>query len=109
MNEEILSGLRGAIDRGFNLEESAQSFINAGYNPSEVKEAASVISRGFSPLPTSIREAEVPKEEAPKPKLSSRMKWVLIVLAILLVLGATISFLLFRNQFLGLVIDPFFP
>lgn len=109
MNEEILSGLRGAVDRGFSLGDSAQSFINAGYNPSEVREAASLLSRGFSPLPVQVKEAEVPKEEAPKPTLSPRVKWILIVLAILVVLGITISFLLFRNQFLGLVIDPFFP
>ncbi|HLF53884.1 MAG TPA: hypothetical protein VI544_01780, partial [Candidatus Nanoarchaeia archaeon] len=68
MNEEILSGLKGATERGFNLDESAQSFINAGYNPSEVKEAVSFISRGFSPLPKSLKEATIPKDENSKPK-----------------------------------------
>lgn len=108
MNEEIVSGLRGAVDRGFKLEESAQSFINAGYNPSDVKEAVSLISRGFSPLPSQVKESVVAKEE-PKLNPSSKLKWILIIIAILLVLGVAISFLLFKNQFLGLVIDPFFP
>ncbi len=108
MNEEILAGLKGAIDRGFKLEESIQSFINAGYNPSEVREAASVISKGFSPLPSSAKETTSKKEE-PKSKLSSKTKWILIILTVLIVLGLTMGFLLFRNQLLGLVIDPFFP
>ena len=108
MNEEILSGLRGAIERGFKLEESAQSFINSGYNPSEVKEAVSLISRGYSPLPTALKEDTMSKEVS-KQQSSSRIKWVLIILAIIVVLGVTISLLLFKDKFLGAVIDPIFP
>ena len=63
MNEEILSGLKMALERGFNLEESIQSFINAGYNESEVRESASFLSKGFSPLPSVQKEVAVPKEE----------------------------------------------
>ena len=41
MRDEIQSGIRNAIERGSTLEEAIQSFISAGYNPVEVKEAAS--------------------------------------------------------------------
>ena len=109
MNEEILSGLKGALERGFKLEDSVQSFINAGYNPAEVREAEALLSRGFSPLPSSTKEEAAMKEEAPKQKMSSRMKWILVILAALIALGIAIAFLLFRNQLLGLVIDPYFP
>lgn len=40
MRDEIQSGIRNAIERGSTLEEAIQSFISAGYNPVEVKEAA---------------------------------------------------------------------
>lgn len=109
MNEEILSGLKGATERGFKLEESAQSFINAGYDLSEVREAVSLISRGFSPLPKSLKETTIPKDENTKPKASSKTKWVITILIILVVLGITISMLLFRDKFIGAVIDPIFP
>lgn len=108
MNEEILAGLKGAVSRGFKLEESMQSFINAGYTPAEVKEAASLISKGFSPLPSSTKEPSISKDEI-KPKSSSKMKWILIILLALTVLGLAISFLLLRDKILGMVIDPFFP
>ena len=63
MNEEILSGLKIALERGFQLDESVQSFINAGYNASEVKESASFLSKGFSPLPSLPKEEVISKEE----------------------------------------------
>ena len=40
MREDIVRGLKNAIERGEPLEKAVQSFINAGYNPVEVKQAA---------------------------------------------------------------------
>jgi len=40
MREDILRGLKNAIERGEPLEKAVQSFISAGYNPVEVKQAA---------------------------------------------------------------------
>ncbi|MFH1802141.1 MAG: hypothetical protein ABH864_01680 [archaeon] len=48
MRDEIIAGLRNAVARGQNLEQAAQSFINAGYNPQEVKAAYQVLSSGAS-------------------------------------------------------------
>lgn len=122
MNEEILSGLKAAKERGVQLEEAAQSFINAGYNQSEVKEVLSFLSRGFSPLPTAPKESTVslvPKEapfasiqpghQAPtqKPK-TSKMTWIILILVALILLGVLIPLLLFKDQFLG-VVDKIFP
>lgn len=106
MNDEILSGLKNARERGFSLEESVQSFLNAGYNPAEVKEAASFLSKGFSPLPMTLKETTVsstPKsEEEQKPK-SSRMKWIIIILIALVIVALTISLLFFKDIFLGII------
>ncbi len=46
MKEELASGLKNAIERGASLEQAIQSFLNAGYNPTEVSEAARLISSG---------------------------------------------------------------
>lgn len=48
MRDEIVAGLKNAVARGQTLEQAAQSFINAGYNPQEVKAAYQVLSTGAS-------------------------------------------------------------
>ena len=101
MNEEILAGIKNAMVHGFSIEEAANSFINAGNNPSEVKEVVYFITKGISPLPSLSRTTEtaVQKEMTTqkvvtpvKPQASERLKWILIILAVLAVLGIVLSF-----------------
>lgn len=50
--EEILSGIKNAISRGSSIDQAAQSFINAGYNPQEVQQAKEELSSGnYSTMP----------------------------------------------------------
>jgi hypothetical protein len=37
VNEEILGGIKNAMERGSSFEQAVQSFINAGYNQNEVQ------------------------------------------------------------------------
>lgn len=46
MKEELLTGLKNAIERGQSLEKAIQTLISAGYNSSEVHEAAESINAG---------------------------------------------------------------
>ncbi|MDO8459719.1 MAG: hypothetical protein Q7S74_01285 [Nanoarchaeota archaeon] len=46
MRDEIVAGIKNAVDRGSSVEEAAQSFVNAGYNPQEVLEATQFILGG---------------------------------------------------------------
>lgn len=50
MREDILRGLKNAIERGEPLEKAVQSFINAGYNPIEVKQAAQSLIGGATAI-----------------------------------------------------------
>jgi len=100
MNEEILAGIKNALAHGFPLEEAANSFVNAGNNPQEVKEVVSFLSRGILPLPsltktteTTVKQ-EIEEQKPKKPETSKRLKWILIILATLVVLGVILSFLL---------------
>ncbi|MEK6898483.1 MAG: hypothetical protein AABW79_00105 [Nanoarchaeota archaeon] len=43
MREDILGGLKNALERGSSLEEAIRSFTNAGYIEKEVREAATFI------------------------------------------------------------------
>jgi len=112
MNEEILAGIKTALAHGFPIEEAANSFVNAGNNPSDVKEVVSFISKGISPLPSLLKATEtaVQKEmlTPPKPKSSGRLKLILIILTSLIILAIILSFLLFKDKMLG-VIDQIFP
>ena len=50
MRDEIVGGLRNALDRGESLEQAMQSFINAGYSPLEVREAVKVLPASATSL-----------------------------------------------------------
>jgi len=60
MRDEIVAGLKNALARGQKLEQAAQSFINAGYNPQEVKAAYHVLSSGVSS--TVVNAGTLPKQ-----------------------------------------------
>lgn len=115
MNEEILAGMKSAIAHGFSPEEAVASFINAGNNPQEVNEVKSFISREIPSLPSlsktteTIVQQEITEQKAAKPGASKRMKLILLILITLILVGLSLSFLLFREKFIGFVIDPIFP
>ncbi len=62
MKDEIFYGLKNALDRGQSLKTAVQSFINAGYNPVEVREAGKMLS-GESAQITEPTELDVPAQE----------------------------------------------
>ena len=46
VREDIVAGLRNAIERGYSLEQAKQSFVSAGYPRAEVEEAAHFVYAG---------------------------------------------------------------
>lgn len=55
MKDEIQAGIKNAIERGYTIDEAIQSFISAGYNPVEVKEAASTIDSNIIPIINQVK------------------------------------------------------
>lgn len=99
--EDIIGGLRNAIERGESLESAMQSFVNAGYNANEVKEAAQ--SMGFGVGGTTIVNSPSPEapdnkivgsiQNAPARKLNKKVIALIVILMILaIVLGVTLLF-----------------
>ncbi len=43
VNEEILSGLKNALERGESLKKAMMTFFNSGYKKEEISEAAKVL------------------------------------------------------------------
>jgi len=50
MREDIVAGIKNALDRGVPLERAVQSFLNAGYNPIEVRQAAESLTEGATSI-----------------------------------------------------------
>jgi len=44
MNDEILGGLKAALERGQSLKSSMNSFLNSGYSRAEIEEAARALA-----------------------------------------------------------------
>lgn len=95
MEKEIVGGIKNALDRGESLEKAKQSFVNAGYEKSEVEKAAQGLStfsdiqqptasKKKTPLPT-IKDSKVKKP-------SKKLKIILFSLGIifLILLGLVI-------------------
>ena len=94
MKEEIVDGLRNAIEHGSSLEKAKDSFTNAGYNRYEVDAAARIVSSGggASRIISNDGEStdEIPRETEIEKK-DDEKKWLLIILivvALLVLLGA---------------------
>ncbi|MEI6849525.1 MAG: hypothetical protein WCK29_00655 [archaeon] len=58
MRDEIQAGLKNALERGDTLDQAVQSFISAGYNPVEVKEAANSLNSGIIPMASNINSSK---------------------------------------------------
>lgn len=107
--EDIVFGLRNAVERGFSLQSAVQSFLNAGYNPGEVNDAAREINMGVLgrmeqqktismpktstsldiPSPTQDTTIQrLPSQTEPVKKRLSPILIALIVFVVLLILGA---------------------
>ena len=110
MKNEILAGLKNAIDREQSMEQAVQSFINAGYNPQEVKEVARTLSSGASEIIYSDDETEADNYSAEKDQTSQIPKSFnnqrerkgrkilltgIIIIALLVFLGA-LAYLIFN-------------
>jgi uncharacterized membrane protein len=94
--EELIGGLKNAMERGQNLEQAKQSFANAGYGIQEVEAAVKkigIVSREMvsnypsSPTPQVNKTKMLPTQgrQASQKKL---IVILVIVISVLVLLGA---------------------
>ena len=127
--EELVAGIRQAVNKGESLKDSMMSFLNAGYLKEDIEDAARIVQgEGIDYVP---QKKEIPKEEsvekvtlteiippAPvitqkvsdyaskeKPSMSAGKKIFLIVLLIFLsFVGISIAALLiFKEKFISIL------
>ncbi len=123
VREDILWGLRNAIEKGESFEKAKQSFINAGYSREEVEEAASFINTGVLPEKED-KSLETPSSSPPSPsmspqtgqdskqvkkpkdsffnKLKRNYKIVVLLIILLILIAILILVLIFKEKIIGL-------
>ena len=114
MREDLIGGLKNALERGVPFEAAIQSFVSAGYRDADVREAARDLDTGSVYLEQAARPVAsplthplpiLPRQPAQRPLPSHPQKGTgslitVIVLAIVLVLSvaAFIASILFRES-----------
>lgn len=122
VNDEILSGLRAALERGQSLKDSMLSFFNAGYDKTEIEEAAKALvempiekpvqAQPSQPIQTSntqpltakpkqiFASGKVIQKVSGYGKRSMGNKMIIIVLALLLfmLVATLIGIFVFKND-----------
>ncbi len=107
--EELVGGLKNALDRGETLAKAQQSFISAGYKPAEVATAVQKIPTATSqigiqmvaPSETPTKPQETPAEANSLPvnpivmtgqqkTLSKKFIIILISIAVVILIGAAV-------------------
>jgi hypothetical protein len=72
VNEEIVGGLKNALDRGSSLQKAMMTFFNAGYGKKEIEEAAAVLLN-YSPVKKETTPlVPVTKEVKPEEKKENK-------------------------------------
>src|SRR3989339_978154 len=125
MIDELVAGIKNAMERGYSAEQAAQSFTNAGYNPAEVREAVNVLTRGATaiventssgpaiqqkPFPGNNQPSK-PQESAQqalqqnsllnKPAHPGRRKLIIaLVILLIILIGGLITLIVLRDSIL---------
>ena len=117
--EEIVGGLKNALERGSSLDDAVHTMINAGYSPNDVKAAANSLSKAgvstiiqpgekegkkFPALPKQPKGKVSPQKQKKleqvmvksKEKRKSKGKMILVIIlavVLLAVIGIAVSFI----------------
>lgn len=77
MKEELIGGMRNALERGETIEQAIQTFMNAGYSPNEVREAASFVAPSaaaalYGQTSPALPSSSMPSSAPAQPAASSK-------------------------------------
>lgn len=121
MKEDIIGGIKNALERGETIDKAIQTFVNAGYSPDEVRDAAAMISQGSLSVSLAMPEIKlpsappmpIPKNETqqansapmqiqinPEQKKHSNKLLIGIIIFLLVFTGALVSLMLFSDKIL---------
>jgi hypothetical protein len=74
VNEEIVGGIKNALERGDSLRDAMMSFFNAGYDRKEIEEAAAVLLH--YPIKKAETKTPVPEIKKVEPKVEHKIELI---------------------------------
>lgn len=103
--QDIIGGLKSALERGESLRQAMITFYNAGYKKEEIEEAARALHEQGETFPTTP-EKPIPEKPTqlissyePKPKKQASDKSItLLIIGLLILLVLLAGVFLFREQ-----------
>ena len=110
MREDIIGGLKNALDRGETIEQAIKTFVNAGYNLTEVRESAQYATEGtLASLTHPVEKKEIEQKkhikkletQVPNKKTKPKYKvsWkVYLLVSLLFVLIGVLTLTLFYRE-----------
>lgn len=133
MRDDLKGGIKNALDRGATLEQAIRSFINAGYNELEVKEAAEEFGGGaismISPqvqapsqkpqitqpqpvqppgqMPVRAQATTQAQPLAIKTKKGFSLKIIILIMILLILFGVLAGIIFFRGQIINFLTNLF--
>lgn len=99
--EELIGGIKNALERGESMDKAIKSFIGAGYNREEVTAAARDVSRGVSAIiqpqgkTAAGQQKQLPKTPGKKKSKAKTIIIVAIVIFLLMLVGILVLTFLF--------------
>ena len=134
MRDDIKGGIKNALDRGETLEQAIRSFVNAGYNELEVKEAAEEFGGGAISMisPQVQAPSQKPQITQPQPvqppgqipvraqattqaqplaiktkKKGFSLKIIILIMILLILFGVLVGIIFFRGQIINFLTNLF--
>lgn len=113
VRQDIVVGLRNALERGSSMEQAKQSLINAGYSTGDITEAANFLTGGLGDQPlenpetsalnqqpqSSIQKNQaIPKNQALEPKKKFPLMLVSLITILVLLLATLVASIFFRES-----------
>ena len=108
MREDILGGLKNALERGETIEEAKETFISAGYSKAEIEEAAASLEKikaskkievptiYSAALQAPSAPAATVEKEKPLPQIKVTRKFNYWILIPIIIVSALIAYLIYN-------------
>ena len=96
MRDDLIGALQSALARGESLNRAMMTLYNAGYSKQEIEESASALQQA------SYQQQLAPQKSVQNisnyASIKPKIKLILIIAGLLILLGALIGVILFREE-----------
>jgi hypothetical protein len=104
MRQDIVIGIRNALERGYSIQQAKATLVNAGYNHSEVEEVASYLTGGLNTTPQNPQNLQsLPKQYTTQntKKSNNVLTWILFSLIVVTAIALILMSFLFRDKIIN--------